>query len=123
MWKTELPSTVKIWLAHYGRALAFEKPPIYELDLFPASKLVLFLHRQLLHDAKLRRRFMRRRLLPWRRPGMIVRSIKQRPAVLFDPQWRHRQFLLHRAIFHTTSGLRYLCEIPRWLWLNRSKVA
>jgi hypothetical protein len=31
--------------------------------------------------------------------------------------------MIHRVIFHTGSGLRYLYEIPRWWWLNRSKPA
>ncbi|MGB7849101.1 MAG: nucleotidyltransferase family protein [Candidatus Acidiferrum sp.] len=122
-WKTDLRPAVKVWLDNYGRQLAFEKIPYYELDLFSASKLVLFLHRQFLHDEARRRHFMRRRLLPWTRPVSIARSIKERPTVLFDPQWRHRQFLFHRVLFHASSGLRYLCEIPRWLWLNRRKAA
>jgi Uncharacterised nucleotidyltransferase len=122
-WKTDLRPAVKVWLESYGRCLAFEKVPVYEVDLFPSSKLVLFLHRQFLHDAKRRRYFMRRRLLPWTKAASVVRSVKERPAVVFDLQWRRRQFLFHRVLFHASSGLRYLCEIPRWLWLNRRKAA
>jgi putative nucleotidyltransferase-like protein len=122
-WKSDLRPPVKVWLEKYGPGVAFAKVPLSELDLFPTAKLVLFLHRQFLHDAKRRNYFMRRRLLPWIRPGRIVRSIKERPAVIFDAQWRHRQFMFQRAIFHAASGLRYLCEIPRWWWLNRRKAA
>lgn len=122
-WKSDLPPPVKVWLEKYGPGVAFAKVPICELDLFPTAKLVLFLHRQFLPDEKRRRYFMRRRLLPWVRPARIVRSIKERPAVIFDAQWRHRQFMFQRAVFHAGSGLRYLCEIPRWLWLNRRKAA
>jgi len=119
-WRTELSPSVKVWLQNYGRRLAFEKVPIYELSLFSTSKLVVFLHCQFLPDPSRRRHFLRRRLLPWTRPAKIVRSIRQRPAELLDSQWRHRQFLFYRIVFHAGAGLRYLCEIPRWLWLNRA---
>jgi hypothetical protein len=122
-WKADLRPAVKVWLENYGQRLAFEKVPVYELDLFPGSKLVLFLHRQFLPDEKRRRHYMRRRLLPWTKPARMVRSIKERPAVVFDRQWRQRLFMFHRVLFHASSGLRYLCEIPRWLWLNRRKAA
>jgi hypothetical protein len=122
-WKMDLRPSVKVWLENYGVRVAFEKVPVYELGLFPTSKLVLFLHRQFLHDEKRRRHFMRRRLLPWTRPASVVRSVRERPAVFFDSQWRHRQFMFHRLAFHAGSGLRYLCEIPRWLWLNRKNAA
>jgi hypothetical protein len=122
-WETDLPPSVKVWLENYGWRVAFEKVPIYELGVLPTSKLVLFLHRQFLQDEKRRRDFMRRRLLPWNRPVSIVRSIREKPSALFYSQGRDRQFMIHRVIFHATSGLRYLCEVPRWLWLNRRKPA
>jgi hypothetical protein len=122
-WKADLRPAVKVWLENYGRWVATEKAPIYELNFLPNSKLVLFLHRQFLFDAKRRRHYTRRVLLPWAKPASMVRSIKERPAVLLDPQWRHRLSMFHRVLFHASSGLRYLCEIPRWLWLNRRKVA
>ena len=120
-WRTNLRPSMKVWLENYGWRVAFEKIPVYELGVFPTSKLVIFLHRQFLPDDKLRRNLTRQRLLPWKRPASIVRSIRQRPAAILDSQWRSRQLLFHRAIFHAGSGLRYLCEIPRWLWLNRSE--
>jgi hypothetical protein len=122
-WKADLRPAVKVWLENYGRRVAFEKIPVYELSLFPTSKLVLFLHRQFLQDEKRRRHFTRRRLLPWTRVASVVRSIKERPTAIFDHQWRRRQCMFYRILFHTTSGLRYLCEIPRWLWLNRREAA
>jgi hypothetical protein len=122
-WKMDLRPSVKVWLENYSWRVAFEKVPVYELDLFPTSKLVLFLHRQFLHDEKRRRHLMRRRLLPWTRPASVVRSVRERPAMVFDSQWRHRQFMFHRLVFHAGSGLRFLCEIPRWLWLNRRNAA
>ncbi|MGA6982550.1 MAG: nucleotidyltransferase family protein [Candidatus Sulfotelmatobacter sp.] len=124
-WKANLRPSVKVWMEHYGWRVAFEKMPTYELAVFPASKLVLFLHRQFLPDVKRRRDFTRRRLLPWTRPASIVRSSD-------EPSSRglklggllpevSSQFMFHRLLYHAGSGLRYLCEIPRWLWLNRSK--
>ena len=120
-WKANLRPSVKVWLDNYGWRVAFEKTPIYELGVFPTSKLALFLHRQFLPDAKRRRDFVRRRLLPWTRPVGMVHSIGERPSAFLDWQWWRRQLVFHRVVFHGGSGLRYLCEIPRWLWLNRSK--
>jgi hypothetical protein len=119
-WRANLRPSVKVWLENYGRQVAFEKIPVYELDIFSTSKLALFLHRQFLPDVKRRRDFMRRRLLPWTRPVSMVRSIGGRPSALLDSQWRRRELVFHRLVYHVGSGLRYLCEIPRWWWLNRS---
>jgi hypothetical protein len=130
-WKANLRPPVEVWLENYGWRVAFEKMPAYELAVFPTSKLVLFLHRQFLPDAKRRRDLMRRRLLPWKRGLSRVRSIGEPPTVLpgsqpgglrpaVSSQWR-RRFAFHRLVYHVGSGLRYLCEIPRWWWLNRRK--
>jgi hypothetical protein len=130
-WKANLSPSVEVWLENYGWQVAFEKTPAYELAVFPTSKLVLFLHQQFLPDVKRRKDLMRRRLLPWKRAVSRVRSISEPPSVLPGSQpaglppevssrWR-RQFVFHRFVYHAGSGLRYLCEIPRWLWLNRRK--
>lgn len=130
-WKLNLRPSVEVWLENYGWRVAFEKMPAYELTVFPTSKLVLFLHRQFLPDVNRRRDVTRQRLLPWNRGVSRVRSIGESPSVLPGSQsgslqravssrWRQR-FVFHRFVYHAGSGLRYLCEIPRWLWLNRSK--
>ncbi|MFZ0298084.1 MAG: nucleotidyltransferase family protein [Candidatus Sulfotelmatobacter sp.] len=120
-WKANLRPSVGVWLENYSWQVPFEKTPAYELAVFPNSKLVLFLHRQFLPDMKRRRDFTRRRLLPWTRSVSIVHSIGERPNALLDSQWRRQKFVFRRLVYHAGSGLRYLCEIPRWLWLNRSK--
>jgi Uncharacterised nucleotidyltransferase len=120
-WKADLPPSVGVWLENYGCRLAFEKIPAYELAVFPNSKLALFLHRQFLPDAKRRRDIMRRRLLPWRGRRSIVRPVGERSSAPVGSQWRRRQLVFYRAVYHAGSGLRYFCEIPRWLWLNRGK--
>jgi hypothetical protein len=84
-----------------------------------------------LPDVKRRRNIMRRRLLPWKRAVRRVRRICEPPSLLRGSQlggllsavssrWR-KQFVFHQFVYHAGSGLRYLCEIPRWWWLNRSK--
>jgi hypothetical protein len=118
-WKAALSSSVEIWLDNYGRRLAFAKIPAYELAVFSNSKLALFLHGQFLPDVKRRRDIMHRRLLPWRRHESIVRPVGERPGAPVLSQWRRRQLVFYRVVYHAGSGLRYLCEIPKWLWLNR----
>jgi hypothetical protein len=122
-WKENLNPSVEVWLGEYGWPVAFQKMPVCELGVFPTSKLVLFLHRQFLPDLKRRRDLMQRRLLPWTKPVSGARSVEKPPTVPLASQWRHRQFMLRRVMYHTGSGLRYLCEIPRWLWLNRKNTA
>ena len=132
MWKANLPSSINIWLENYGWRAAYEKTPVYEIGLFPTSKLVLFLHAQFLPDVKRRRDFLWRRLLPWAQRGSIGRSTGERPGLLLgwklggllpeiSPRWREA-FVFRRVVYHLGSGVRYVCEIPRWWWLNRSKV-
>jgi hypothetical protein len=120
-WRANLRPSVEVWLENYGGRVAFEKIPAYELAVFPNSKLALFLHRQFLPDVKRRRDIMRRRLLPWRRRGSIVRTVGERPSAPLLSQWRRQQLAFYRIVYHAGSGLRYLLEIPRWLWLNRGK--
>jgi hypothetical protein len=130
-WKSNLRPSVQVWLENYGWRVAFENTPAFELAVFPTSKLVLFLHQQFLPDVKRRRNIMRRRLLPWKRAVRRVRRICEPPSLLRGSQlggllsavssrWR-KQFVFHQFVYHAGSGLRYLCEIPRWWWLNRSK--
>jgi hypothetical protein len=120
-WKANLRPSLGVWLENYGWRVAFEKIPAYELAVFPTSKLTLFLHRQFLPDVKRRRDFTRRRLLPLTRLASMGRSIGERPnGHPHSQQGGHRPPVFHRLVYHAGSGLRYLCEIPRWLWLNRS---
>lgn len=123
-WRANLPPRVGVWLENYGWRVAFEKMPAYELDVFSTSKLNLFLHRQFLPDAKLRGDFTRLRLLPWwRRLPSVDDSPGERPRTPSHARPRHRPPVFHRVVYHAGSGLRYLCEIPRWLWLNRNNAA
>ena len=120
-WKATLPPSVTVWLKNYSWRVVFEKIPAYELGIFPNSKLPLLLHRQFLPDVKRRRDLTRRRLLPWSRIESKVRPAGDQSNASLDSQPRRQLSVLHRAVFHAGAGLRYLCEIPRWLWLNRSK--
>ena len=130
-WRTNLPPPVEVWLENYGWQVAFHEMPVCELGVLPTSKLVLFLHRQFVPDVRRRRDIMRQRLLPWRGRQSITHLICERPGVLLGPQlggllrevwsrWR-RPFVFHLVVYYVGSGVRYLCEIPRWWWLNRNK--
>jgi hypothetical protein len=131
-WRANLPPSIEVWLENYGWRVAFQEMPVCELGVLPTSKLALFLHWQFLPDVRRRRDIMRRRLLPWTGRPSITRLIRNRPSVLLGHQvggllrevssrWR-RPFVFHLVVYYVGSGVRYLCEIPRWWWLNRSKV-
>jgi hypothetical protein len=130
-WKANLPPAVEVWLENYGWQVAFQEIPVCELGLLPTSRLALFLHWEFLPDAKRRRDLLRRRLLPWSGRPSITRLICNRPSTLLGPRiggllrevwsrWR-RPAVFHLVVYYAGSGLRYLCEIPRWWWLNRSR--
>ena len=130
-WQAKLPPPVGVWLENYGSRVAFQEIPVCELGVLPTSKLALFLHWQFLTDVKCRRDLLRRRLLPWTGRPSITRSIRNRPSMLLGSQlggllreassrWR-RPFVFHLVVYYVGSGARYLCEIPRWWWLNRRR--
>jgi hypothetical protein len=120
-WKANLQPPISVWLENYGWRVPFEKIPAYELALFPTSKLILFLHQQFLPNLKHRRDLTRRHLIPWTGFIRTGRSIIASPSAPAPLQKRHEPPVFHRILYHTGSGLRYLCEIPRWWWLNRSQ--
>jgi len=119
-WGPKIRPAARVWVERYARPWAFCELGLYEFRLFPRAKLVLFLHQQYM-DARAQRRLVRNRILMFSRLSSIASSVRDQPSRVLDARWRKRR-LIRRTLFHTLSGLRYVCEIPRWLWLNRASM-
>jgi hypothetical protein len=122
VWGQRIRHATRVWIENYARQWVFGEVPVYQFRLFPRAKLVLFLQKQYIGDASARKDFARRRLLVSTRLLRIARTIRDEPFTVLKAGWWKRERLGRRAIFHTLSGFRYLCEIPRWRWLNRVKI-
>lgn len=60
------------------------------------------------------------RALPLSRLSSIASSGRRNPAILLDAgYWKH-QLIVRRSVFSCSGRVRYMCEIPRWLWLTRA---
>lgn len=122
-WAGKIRPACRVWIEHYARRCAFSAPPAYQFRLLPTSKLILFLHQQFREDALVGKSVVRRRLIPRNRLLLMVSSIRQDPSLALKLSWWKRHLLVRRSIFHLLAGLRYLLEVPRWRWLNRTKVS
>jgi hypothetical protein len=118
-WGSGIRPASRVWIDSYARYWAFCELPVHEFRLFPRAKLAMFLQQQYM-DARVQKRLVRNRILTFARLSRIASSIKNQPSRVLDADWRKRQLLIRRTLFHALSGLRYVCEIPRWLWLNRA---
>lgn len=118
-WSGALRPGARVWIEHYAQSWALCELPVHDLLLFPKAKLALFLHQQYSGTAS-QVGVTRKRLLPVSRLSQISRTLKIKPSLLLDANWRKRQRLIRKTVYHTLAGFRYLCEIPRWLWLNRA---
>ena len=122
-WDQALRPAVRVWVENYARKWAFGKSQLHESGLFPTAKLALFLHREYASDPATRRRLTRARLLPSKklvdRLGQAAPLLRSNPGAIQEIQSRQWKKAVVRFAFHVTSGLRYLCETPRWWWLNR----
>jgi hypothetical protein len=79
---------------------------------------VLFLQEQYVGGDRDQKRIARSHLFSIGRFTRIARSIRAKPFIVMDMNWWKRQLLFRRTLFHAMAGFRYLCEIPRWRWLN-----
>jgi hypothetical protein len=120
-WGAKIRSGSRVWIESYARSWAFCDPPVYEFALFPKAKLVRFLHQQYRDGASTRKPMVRDLVLPSSRISRIASSIRDRPSLVFDATWWKRQLVISRSLFYVLGWLRYLCEIPRWRWLNRTR--
>jgi len=120
-WGERIRPESRVWIEHYGCEWAFSDLPVYHLSMFPRSKLVLFLRKQYRNDnANISARTS---VVAPSRLSRIARAIKNDPSVAFRANWWKQQMLLRRGIFYALATLRYICEIPRWKWLNRARPA
>lgn len=118
-WSGEIRPTVRTWIDHYARACAFCEVPAYRLRVLPRAKLVLFLHQQYVEECR-NKEVIRTRLVKPARLARMAAAVKARPSLLLDRAWWKRQMVLRRSLFHAMASLRYLLEIPRWKWRNRT---
>jgi putative nucleotidyltransferase-like protein len=118
-WGARIRSGPRVWTEYYARKWALGGLPVYEFNLFPRAKLALFLHQQ--YRVSSRPQESRRPAKSsFSRVSRIVSSIKKDPSLALSPSWWNRQHLFRRAMFHGLASLRYICEIPRWRWRNRT---
>ena len=120
-WGEGIRPATRVWIEKYARHCAFCEIPSYELCFLPKAKLVLFLHQQY-ENMGLRQHPARKRLTTFPRLSRMVSSLRNKPSLVLNAAWWKRQLFIRRSLFHTLAGLRYLCEIPRWRWLNRAKM-
>jgi hypothetical protein len=121
-WGARVRPGPRVWIESYARHWAFCELPGYQFSLFPRAKLVLFLHQQYRDNISAQKHMVRNRLIPSSRLLRIASSVRDKPSLVLDASWWKRQRLIGRSLFHALAGLRYLCEIPRWVWLNRARM-
>jgi hypothetical protein len=115
-WAAGIRPSSRLWIENYGRSWAFCELPVHELSLFPRSKLVLFLQQQYkaepVADAPNRHNAANH--------SHVSKSEGRKPSWLPRAGWLKRKRLLRRGVYYALAQVRYLCEIPRWRWINRS---
>ncbi len=79
----------------------FVSSPAYQFDLFPRSKLVLFLKNQYAANTRQGKAVdLRGALLPLSRLSHIASSVRRKPSLVLDAgYWKH-QLVVQRSIFH-----------------------
>lgn len=120
VWEGRIRQGPRVWIEHYARSWALCELPVYQFRLFPRSKLVLFLRQQYGDCAQ--KSGARSAALPSSRLARIAQSVKNEPSVVLRGSWWRQQRLIRRGIYYALASLRYACEIPRWLLLNREAV-
>ncbi len=119
-WGAEIRLGPRAWIDHYSMDWAFSGLPVYEFSYWPSSKLALFLHQQYACASRQQGTEDKGQPAPSRLSRMAMSLRGDPPLVLNLGWWRH-QHLLRRSGFYVLAELRYLVEIPRWRWLNRSQ--
>lgn len=120
-WGAEIRPGVRTWIDHYARYWALCELPVYEFRWLPRSKLALFLRQQYV-GATAAATSSEQNHAAASRLKRIAHAIREEPSLALNAVWWKRQMLVRRAAFHALAGARYVCAIPRWLWLNRGRV-
>jgi hypothetical protein len=102
-----LPPSVHLWCQHYGNP--------FVLGSFPGSKLYLLLQKELADMGIAAKRSPRKALLPSRLPPPIIRASPDESLKMRLRRYRMQfSFILHRLLFHTVEGFRYLWVLRQW---------
>ena len=118
-WGARIDRRSRVWVEHYGRNWVLGELPAYRFRWFPQSKLVLFLQQQY-RSAPVKAGLEKNDSLPPSRFSRILSSLRLKPALLLNREWRKRHLLVRRSVFYALAQARYICEIPRWRWLTRT---
>jgi hypothetical protein len=121
VWGQGIRPATRVWIENYATHCAFCDVPPYELRLLPKAKLVLFLHQQY-QSTCVHTHSAQNRLIKFPRLSRMASSLRDKPSLILSAGWWKRQLFIRRSLFHVLSGLRYVCEIPRWRWLNRARM-
>ena len=119
-WRIRIRPGPRVWIEKYGRHWAFCEVPVYQFSLFPRYKLVVFLQRQFMGTAPAAKSSVQKGARRSSRLSRISSSLRKDPSLALNASWWKRHILVQRTIFHALAEVRYLCEIPRWLWLTRA---
>jgi Uncharacterised nucleotidyltransferase len=115
-WGVQLRPGARVWIDRYCCKWALSELPVHEIRFFSTSKLSVFLHQQYRGDP----------VQPadgspapsaWR-PSWIAFALRKNPSLILNLEWWKQHKLPRRCIYYGFAWLRYLCEVPRWLWLN-----
>jgi Uncharacterised nucleotidyltransferase len=120
-WSTQLRVAPRTWMERYARDWALSELPVHQFSLWPRTKFDLFLRQQYDDENGHLQSVMRLPPLSSSRVSHILSSVKADPSLFLNPGWWKRQLLARRSLYHALADLRYLFEIPRWLWLTRAK--
>jgi hypothetical protein len=120
-WGPRIRPAPRVWIETYARPWAFCEVPTCEFRLLPRAKLARFLHQQY-RDGDAEKLLLRNRLPTSSRLSRIASAASERPSLVLDAGWWKGQLVIRRSLFHALASLRYVCEIPRWRWLNRARI-
>ena len=122
-WGREIRTAPGIWLESYSTEWAFCEFPPYQFKALPATNLVRFLRRQYKTPKVVSTTStgVAVQTAPRSRLMRIASSLIKTPSRALDRAWWKRQMLLRRTAFHALARVRYVSEIPRWLWMNHKQ--
>jgi hypothetical protein len=115
-WAAQLRPGARVWSDRYSSQWALGELPVHEIRLLATSKFSVFLHQQYRCEP----------VKPadgspppsaWR-VSWIAFALRKNPALILNREWWMRHKLPRRCIYYGLAWLRYVCELPRWLWLN-----
>jgi hypothetical protein len=120
-WSSQLRVAPRTWMEKYARAWALSELPVHQFSAWPKTKFDLFLRQQYEDENGHLQPVMRVPPLSSSRVPHIISSVRADPSLFLNRGWWKRQLLVRRSLYHALADLRYLFEVPRWLWLTRVK--